>query len=93
MEIEDADEKILEGYLDDLMFGAKTTVVSTTETENGVTSSKVIKRVTSPKDRLEYLRMRKPEQWKIPQPQPNVTISQNIINTGLEDLKNLLIMQ
>ena len=91
MNLEDADEKILTGYLHDFINGAKTTIKSVTETPKGEIIRRSMKRTTSPKDRLEYLRMRQPEQWKIPQPQPIVSISQNTISVGMEDLKQLLI--
>jgi len=91
MNFEDIDKQILEGYIDDLIKGTKTTITVITESPQGTTTRKSIKRTTNPKERLEYLRMRHPEDWKIPQPQPMVSIQQNTIEVGLESLKQLLI--
>ena len=78
-------------YIESLVKGEVTTTHSTFETPKGVvTGVKTMVKQPS-RERLEYLRMMNPEKWKLPESAPVVSISQNTIEVGLDDLRQLLI--
>ena len=79
-------------YLDGLIHGEVTTTHTTTELPDGkVIESIKTQKKQSTRDRLEYLRMQNPEKWKAPESAPMVSLSQNTIEVGLDDLRQLLI--
>jgi predicted DNA-binding protein (UPF0251 family) len=78
-------------YLDGLIHGEVTTTTFTFSTPKGVVEGRKVQKKESNQDRLEYLRMKNPEKWKLPEAAPVVSISQNTIEVGLDDLRQLLI--
>ena len=89
---ENADyNEIEKRYIDGLIHGEVTTTHAVIETPKGTVNAVKTQRKQSIKDQLEYLRMCNPEKWKAPETAPMVSLSQNTLEVGLEDLRQLLI--
>ena len=88
----DPTEKIKDVYIDSLIHGALTTTKSVTKTSKGGTIESIVqKRTVVPKNCLEYLRTKVPEEWSPPAPVPQVIIKNETLNTALAELRQMLV--